>query len=76
MSADYLCKCGHWDSEHVCSNKAHERKSPEHICNVTDRTFCCNEDVADAPWSCRCESFRIDNLRYLEGLENKRELSA
>jgi len=63
---DLICTCGHFDSDHVCSDKSH--KKPNHICNETDRTFCCNVDVLDSPWSCKCERFRIDNLKFLEGL--------
>jgi hypothetical protein len=63
---DFRCTCGHLDSEHICSEKAHKR--PGHICDVTNRVFCCNEDINDPPWSCPCKHFKIDNLRFLESL--------
>ena len=66
---DFLCTCGHPDAQHVCSEKAHQRKG--HICDVTDRVFCCNEDMFDPPWSCRCVKFMLDNLAYLEQLANE-----
>lgn len=69
MKYDYLCSCGHLDSEHVCSVKAHKR--PSHICNETDRIFCCNEDLYNPPWSCRCVKFMLDNLAYLEQIANE-----
>lgn len=71
-----ICLCGHWDSEHVCSDKSHKRKKPKHICNETDRVFCCNVSISDPPWSCECKKVRIDNLKYLEGLAMEKELNA
>lgn len=61
---DLLCNCGHYDSQHFCSEKSHMKK--KHKCNLTDRVFCDDTDIFNPPWSCKCSKFIMDNLSYLE----------
>lgn len=74
MNNDYKCICGHLESQHVCSAKTHKLKGKEHICNITDRVFCCNTDIIDPPWSCKCEKVVLDNLSYLQMRYDERTL--
>lgn len=67
--SDFLCTCGHYDSQHFCSEKAHKRK--RHKCNITDRVFCDDSDKLDPPWSCKCTKFSMDNLLYLEEMDRE-----
>lgn len=64
---DLLCTCGHFDSQHFCSEKHH--KKTKHKCNITDRVWCNDSDVNDPPWNCKCTKFSMDNLAYLEELD-------
>lgn len=66
---DLLCTCGHFDSQHFCSEKHH--KKAKHKCNITDRVWCNDSDVNDPPWNCKCTKFNMDNLAYLEEMDKQ-----